>query len=403
MTMLSQLFFKNNRSQLLKRLPDDALLILTAQGLLQRSGDTTHPFRQDSNFYYLTGLSDIADVVLVMNGDEEFLILPHRSDAETIFGGVIHHDEVAKISGITTIYNYAEGWNRYKKLQNSRKKVYTLGAAPTKVVGADSFYTNPARRRLLQKIKRTSAVTIEDVRMHLVALRQIKQPEEIDAIKQAVAITKQGFLAAQKRMNSGAFEYEIAAEFDYIFAKQHTQHGYQPIIASGTNACILHYIKNSAQLQSKENVLLDVGAEYQGYCADISRTYAVTTFTVRQQQVYDAVYRVQQQAIQLLMPGLKWHEYAANVEQLMGEQLVRLGLIKEPSRSAVRHYFPHGVSHSLGLDVHDVCDYDTLQENMVITVEPGIYIPEEGIGVRIEDNVCLTSHGAVNISDDIPY
>lgn len=399
--MLPATFFQRNRHEL-KQLAD-GLIVVTANGLLQRSGDTTFPFRQDSNFYYLTGLSDLADAVLVMVVNEEFLILPKRTEAEIIFGGAIDCDELAKISGIKKIYDYTEGWERYKKLQKSRKKIYTLGAAPQKIAGADSFFTNPARRALIQKVKRISSAKIEDIRLHLVALRQIKQPEEIGAIKKAIAITKEGFQAARKSIKIARFEYEVAAEFDYTFAKLQANHGYQPIVASGKNACILHYIKNNAPLSHDANILLDVGAEFQGYSADITRTYPVTAFTTRQKQVYEAVYTVQQQAMQLLKPGLQWREYAKSVEQCMGEQLMKLGLISEPTRDAIRHYFPHGISHSLGLDVHDVCDYETLQENMVITVEPGIYIPEEGIGVRIEDNVLVTKTGAVNLSEDIAY
>lgn len=394
-------FFKNNRKCLQQKV-GGGLTIVAAQALLQRSGDTIFPFRQDSNFYYLTGINE-PDVVLVMCDGDEFLILPKRSEAENIFGGSINCDEIAKLSGIKLVYEHAEGWDTYKKLQQNRKKVFTLGAASARIHGIDSFYTNPARRRLLQKVKRISKVDISDLRPDMVSLRQVKQPEEVTAIKQAIDITAQGFLQAQQALNNGATEYEIVAEFDYIFAKQKAVHGYQPIVASGENACTLHYIKNNKQIRADEAVLLDVGAEYLGYSADITRTYATTNFSQRQKDVHEAVYRVHQKAITLLKDGIKWRDYALMVENIIGEELQLLGLISSPTSKEIRRYFSHGISHSLGLDVHDVCNYDTILENMVITVEPGIYIPEEGIGVRIEDDILITKDGAENLSSHIPY
>lgn len=397
-------FFTGNRVALRGKLPPGALILITANGLLQRSGDTTFPFRQDSNFYYLTGLGDLPDAVLVMAGDEEFLILPKRSKAEVIFGGAINCDDIASKSGIIRIYSYKEGWERYKKLLKSRKTVYTLGNAPSKVSGIDSFYTNPARKYLIQKIKRLAdEITIEDLRSELMKLRMIKQPEEIEAIQWAIAITQKGFEAARKIIKPGAKECDIAAEFEYIFTKQQANHGYHPIIASGEHACVLHYTQNNDSLQSGAYVLIDVGAEYGGYSADITRTYPVGEMGERPYEIYGAVETVQRRAIKLLKAGLAWRDYAVGVDEIMGEELIRLGLIKQNTRTEIRKYFPHGISHSLGLDVHDVCDYDVLQENMVITVEPGIYIPEEGIGVRIEDDVLITKNGAVNLSGDIPY
>ncbi len=399
--MLSSSFFTHNR-ELLRARTGDGLTVITAQSLLQRSGDTVYPFRQDSNFYYLTGIHE-PDVVLVMCEADEFLILPKRSESEIVFGGTINCDEIAKKSGIHSIYPHQEGWSRYKKLQQSRKNVYTLGAAATKIHGLDSFYTNPARKNIVQKIKRISSVEIIDIRTHLVQLRQIKQPEEVAVMKRVIAITAEGFMNARKVISGGVCEYELAAEFDYVFAKNQAVHGYQPIIASGANACTLHYIQNNHQLRVGDGILLDVGAEYYGYSADITRTYAITQFSERQQEVYEAVFAVHQRAIELLQPGIKWRDYAQRVEQKMGEELLGLGLIASPSSQEVRRYFSHGISHGLGLDVHDVCDYDTILENMVMTVEPGIYIPEEAIGVRIEDDVLITKNGAENLSSHIPY
>lgn len=382
---------------------EQALIIVTAQSLLQRTGDTTYPFRQDSNFLYFTGIVE-PDVVLVMAADEEFLILPKRSHAEVLFGGDINCDEIAKISGVTTIYSYRDGWERYKKLQQSRKKFYTLNAVPAKVVHTDSFYTNPARRQLQQKIKRIfPGIEGIDIRPQLMKMRMIKQPAEIEALKKAISITRIGFEAAKKLCSVGRAEYEIEATFDHVFKNHQAVHGYGPIIAGGKNAVKLHYIHNDTTLKSGDLLLMDVGAEYSGYSADITRTYAVGEFSDRQQAIYDAVKRVQASAALLVKPGLAWQNFAEKVDKNMGEELIELGLITENTRSEVRRYFGHGIGHSLGLDVHDVCDYDVFHKDMVITIEPGIYVPEEGIGVRIEDNYHITETGVRNLSEDIAY
>lgn len=395
-------FFRTNRRSLGSKLEAGALVVVTANGLVQRSGDTTYPFRQESNFFYLTGIEE-PDLVLVMQGNEEFLILPKRSEVETIFGGSINCDEIAKISGVMTIYSHAEGWERYKKLQQDRKIVHTLGAAPAKVAGIDSFYTNPMRRHFIQKLKRLNKhLGLQDLRPVLGKMRQIKQPEEVEAIKRAIAITAEGFAGVQDLLKNGANEFEAEALFDGVFKKNQARHGYQPIVAGGKRACVLHYIQNDQPLSTEELCLVDVGAEWSNYSADITRTYAVKPNT-RQKAVIEAVKRAQASAITLLKPGLQWKEYAKQTNQLVGEELVALGLLPSPTSEGIRKYFPHGIGHSLGLDVHDVCDYKVIQENMVITVEPGIYIPEEGIGVRIEDDVLITKDGAVNLSADIPY
>jgi len=404
--MLPSTFFVNNRRALQKRLPGDSLVVICANGLMQRSGDTTFPFRQESNFYYLTGLAEVSEVVLVMEGSEEFLILPKRSEAENIFGGVIDCDEVAKISGATTVLNYKEGWDRYKKLQKSRNKVYTLGVPPAKVTHTDTFYTNPARRFLIQKIKRLyPRVSLHDIRIDLTELRQIKQPEEIAAIKQAIIITNSGFTAARKAITAGISEQALRAEFDYEFSKQGVLHAYEPVIAFDEQSVIVHKLSSpNSRLQKGGWALVDVGAEYAGYSADITRMLPLGKIPSRQSEVYAAVERVLQMCIHELRPGLKFIDYARWAQEQVGHELVQLGIIKSAgNKKAISHYFPHLVSHSLGLDTHDVFNYHevVLQENMVLTVEPGIYIPEEGIGVRIEDDILITKNGAFNLSQNV--
>lgn len=400
--MINKEFFIQNRRTLQKKVENNALIVITAQSLLQRSADTTYPFRQDSNFFYFTGI-ELPDVVLVMSGTTEFLILPKRSEVETIFGGFINRDEVAKKSGISEVLNFQEGWEKYKKLQQNRKNIFSLNQAPPKVSGIDSFFTNPARRMLLQKLRRLNkSAVFRDLRPIISGMRQVKQREEIEVLQEAIAITAKGFAAAHELLQKNTTENTIEASFDSIFKKHLSNHGYQPIVASAERACVLHYVQNNQPISTHELCLLDVGAEVSNYSADISRTYSAA-MSVRQKEIVDAVKSVQEQAIALLQPNIAWKDFANEVQLIMGQTLMSLGLITNITPENVHTYFPHAISHSLGLDVHDVCDYTDIKEHMVITVEPGIYIPEEGIGVRIEDNILITNTGAQNLSEMIPY
>jgi Xaa-Pro aminopeptidase len=397
-------FFEGNRKRLINRCGDGSIIVITAAGLMQRSADTTYPFRQDSNFWYLTGI-DEPDIVLVMTTDHSFLIVPNRTKAENIFGGTLDQKCLAKKSGIHEVYTMREGWRQYKQLVAGagHNEVHSLLPSPTKVTGADSFYTHPARRQLAARLRRmTPGIVLKDARRDLMQMRQIKLPEEIRAIRQAIDITNSALTEVQANLGRFTNEMEIEAELDRSFRLHGAGHAYAPIIAAGGNATTLHYIRNNASLASEHSLLLDVGAEVENYAADITRCYAIGTPNKRWQEVYAAVESVQVAAIGMLHDGLSWRTYGQQVETHMGEELQKLGLVQEATPEAIRSYFPHGISHSLGLDVHDVCDYTEIRENMVITVEPGIYIPEEGIGIRIEDDILITKAGAEVLSKPLP-
>lgn len=403
--MFTSQFFLGNRQKLLSKLPTESVVVVTANGLLQRSGDVVYPFRQDSNFYYLTGLGE-PDLVLVCSQTESFVILPRRTAVEDIFGGSLSQQAIIRTSGVDSVYDNQAGWARLKQLLVSSKRVSTLGAPPVRVTATDSFFTNPARRHLTSKLKRLRpGVQLVDIRSELVQLRQVKQAAEIAAIQQAIDLTGKGLAEVRSRMQPGMYEYEIQAMFDYVFRAHDADHGFSPpIVASGQNACVIHHIGGGDALGQGELLLLDIGAEIAGYTADISRTYVVGTnaMTERQTQVIQAVTAVSQSMIQLLKPGITWQEYARAADQAVGEALIQLGLITVNQRSNVRPYFPHAIGHSLGLDAHDVCDYrQPILEGMVLTVEPGIYIPNEGIGVRIEDDILITKTGCRNLSAKI--
>ncbi len=394
-------FFRGNRDKLRSLFKGSAPILITANGQLQRNADTTFPFRQDSNFWYLTGISQ-PDILLVLDKGKEYLILPERSEVQNIFDGELDTDKFSKSSGIKLIYDHKSGWKQLSARVGRVKHVATLAPIPLKVQG---FYVNPARAVLVKSIKKANPdVELLDLRPHMAKLRTIKQQEEIDALQQAVDITAKTLKEIKVKLPKYSFEYEIEADITQKFRKAGADgHGYSPIIAAGKNACVLHYIENSARLNPKLLTLIDVGAEVDGYTADITRTYSLASPTKRQRAVFKAVLEVQEFAISKLKPGTKIVDYEAEVENFMGEKLRELLLIKSINRANVRKYYPHSTSHFLGLDAHDAGDYKKpLEPGMVLTVEPGIYIPEEGIGVRIEDDVLITDKGTKILSSKLP-
>lgn len=398
-------FFSENRARLRELFTGTAPIVITAYGQLQRSGDTTFPFQQDSNFWYLTGV-DEPEVVLVIDKTKEYLIIPYRDDKRETFDGSISAEELSRRSGISTVLDEKEGWKLLGARLRKVKHVATI-AAPPRYLESYGMYTNPARYRLLRKLKEhNTSIELLDVSDHLVRLRMIKQPQELAAIRKAVSITSDSLKAAVTvaKRQKYAYEYEIEAEIIRGFRKRGAKgHAFDPIIASGGNATTIHYLDNNAPLAADELVLLDIGAEFDHYAADISRTVPLGQASRRQQQILETVVEVQQYAYDQLRPGVRIREYETSIELFMGEKLRELGLIKTIDSEQVRRYYPHATSHHLGLNVHDVADYDrALEAGMVITVEPGIYIPEENIGVRIEDDVLITDIGIEVITSGLP-
>lgn len=395
-------FFAGNRQKLRTLFAGTAPIVLTANGLLQRNSDTTFPFRQDSNFWYLTGL-DEPDVILVLDKDKEYLILPEREHVQNVFDGIVESSLMTKISGVANVFDHKAGWKQLSSRLGRVKHIATL-AAPATYISNNGMYTNPARSSLITRLKELSpASELLDLRPQLIRQRMTKQAEELLAIQKAIAITSAGLKQAQKKLSKYTHEYQLEADINSIFRGHGVINAYQPIVASDMNACTLHYIANNDTLADKKLVLIDVGAEAQHYAADITRTFALQPPPKRTQAIYDAVFEVQEFAMSQLKPGVLMKDYEHTVEEFMGEKLRELGLIKSIDHQIVRRYYPHSVSHSLGLDVHDAFDYERpLESGMVLTVEPGIYIPEEKIGIRIEDDVLITPKGTQVLSNKLP-
>lgn len=380
-----------------------APIVITAHGQLQRSADATYPFQQEPNFWYLTGINN-PDIILVMDKDKEYLILPPQSTYQQVFDGVLNTRELTAISGIDTLYDHEEGWKQLGGRLRKVKHVATL-PPPPQYVEVYGMYTNPARRMLIRAMKKENEhIELLDLQQHMVRMRSVKQPQELAAIQAAIAVTRQGLQAVTRSsaLTKYAFEYEIEADITRVFGRAGSMHAFDPIIAGGSRACVLHNTGNKGQLSADELLLFDIGASVDGYAADISRTISLSEPTKRQQAVFDAVVEVQNYAFEQLKPGVLLKEYELRVEHFMGEKLRELGLIKTIDTASVRAFYPHAASHHLGLAVHDVSDERPLEPNMVVTVEPGIYIPEEGIGVRIEDDVRITDIGVEVLSNALP-
>ncbi len=404
--ILNAEFFQGNRERLRQLFTGTAPIVITANGLMQSSADDNFSFRQDSSFFYLTGIND-PGIVLVMDKSKEYLIVPPREVVIEQFDGAIDPLELTRISGVETVITEKEGWRTLSARLKKAAHVATLGAAP-RYIEFLGMYTNPARADLIAKMKEINPkLELLDLRTHLSRMRMVKQPVEIEVIQRAIDITCSTIknITRPSKLAKYGYEYEIEADLTQGFRRQGALgHAFHPIVSVGKNTCTMHYLKAEAPLKSGELLLLDVGADVSHYAADIARTMSIGgNPSRRQKQVYDAVLDVQEYAFSLLKPGVVLQEYEQQIENYMGEKLRELGLIKTINSEAVRQYFPHRISHFLGIDTHDAGDYEhPIEPGVIITVEPGIYIPEESIGVRIEDDVLITADGIVNLSAQLP-
>jgi Xaa-Pro aminopeptidase len=414
-TPLSSSFYKNTRQRLFKLMEPGSVAILHSADIYPSSADGVRPFRQQTDLLYLSGI-DQEESVLVLFPDapdpklREMLFVKETSEHIAIWEGEkLTKEQATKLSGVENVHWLSE----LPRLLNEA------------VFAADNIYlvTNEHLRASTEVQTRTDRA-IEQYRQQyplhqykrlaplLHQLRAIKQPEEIAALQEACNITEAAFRRILAFVRPGVWEFEIEAEIMHEFLRSRSRgFAYDPIIASGANACVLHYIANESQCKAGELILFDIGAEYANYAADLSRTIPVSgRFTDRQKAVYNAVLRVQKEAIKLLQPGNNITQYHKQVGELMEKELVDLGLLnakevaqQNPAQPLYKKYFMHGTSHHLGLDVHDYGSrHVPFEEGMVFTCEPGIYIREEGIGVRIENDVVITRNGTNDLMQNIP-
>jgi Xaa-Pro aminopeptidase len=400
-------FFSNNRNQFAKQMLSDSMAIFFSNDLMPRSGDAMYPFRQNSALYYLCGIDQPETVLLLFpdttkNGFNEVLFIRKTDEFIKIWEGHQYSkDEAAKISGVDKVF-WTEDLDRIlHELILMAKCIYLNGQEqdnypPEIIAGNDRKGREIQNRYPFHRYERAQPI--------LKKLTVIKHTEEVAMIQRAVDIAAKGFQEVLTHVRPGLYEYQLEALLTGSFiAAGASGHAFEPIIASGADGCVLHYTQNNKLLKSGDLILMDFGAEYGGYNSDISRTVPVNgRFSTRQRQVYDAVKRVLMESKALLVPGILMQEYQTEAGKIMRSALLSLGLPVQQGDD-YKKYFMHSMSHHLGLDVHDAGSrYAPLEAGMVLTVEPGIYIREEGIGIRLENDVVIKDSGVIDLCREIP-
>ncbi|MBA2610668.1 MAG: aminopeptidase P family protein [Bacteroidetes bacterium] len=407
--------FIENRNKFKNNLKPNSLAIFVSNDIMPTNADGHMGFKQNSDLFYLTGI-DQEETALVIFPDvkdgkhKEILFVKETNELIAIWEGAkLNKLQATSVSGIEHIY-----WIQdfYKVMQpfffqaeniylNSNEHARNGNTTET----AEARFNKVIQTKFpLHKYERSAPI------MHKV--RALKSTQEIELIQQACDITEKGFRRLLSFIKPGVWEHEIEAELIHEFIRNRSQgFAYGPIVASGKNACVLHYVENNKQCKDGDVILLDVAAEYANYASDLTRCLPINgKFSKRQKEVYNAVLRVHKAAAKMLLPGQTFDKYNKAVGDLMTEELLQLGLIKtddvkkqNPAWPAYKKYFMHGTSHFLGLDVHDVGFFtEPMQAGMVFTVEPGIYIPEEGLGIRIENNLLVTTTGQLDLMKNIP-
>jgi Xaa-Pro aminopeptidase len=408
--------FVDNRKRFVQHLPKNAIAIFFSNEVVVRNGDQFYwPYRQNSEFYWLTGIQQ-ENSFLILFPDaplpemrEMLFVTETNEHIATWEGYKLEMEEARKLAGISTVH-----WS--DKFEGVMRQM--MGYAGTCFLNTNENDRTPSfpqsyEHRMAAKIKsefplhsfgRASEILRKE--------RPIHSSHEIDALKKAISLTKEGLLLAMKSIRPGMMEYEIEGLLQgYYVSKGAKGFSFEPIVAGGANACILHYVTNDRPLLDGDLLLLDHGTEYNMYCSDLTRCFPVNgTFTPRQKEVYNAVLRVMRQARELLHTGNSLNDYNTQAALIMEAELLSLGLIssddvknQNPAWPAYKKYFPHGTGHFLGIDIHDIGErYSKLQPGMIITNEPGIYIKEEGIGIRIENDILITENGPVDLMADFP-
>lgn len=410
----ADLFIKN-RSKLITELPPKAIAIISSNDIMPTNADGSMGFIQQTDLFYLSGL-DQEETILLIYPDapeahlREIAFVRETSELISIWEGHKYtKEEATAISGIKNIQWTSTFEAILKTLIYSAESIYMIDNEHMR----NSSLVETQNARLVKELKNKYPLHhIGRLAPILNTLRMTKEEAEIKALQTAIDITEKGFRRILNFTKPGVWENEIEAEFIHEFIKLRSGgFAYTPIIASGSNACVLHYIENERICQDGDLLLLDVGACYGNYNADMTRTIPVNgKFSPRQRQVYQAVHAVLNFATDLMRPGIFWVDYQKEVERFMESQLIELGLFtrqdvenQDPSNPLFKKYFMHGVAHHLGLDVHDVWDkYKPFAAGMVLTCEPGIYIREEGIGIRLENNLLITDGPAINLMANIP-
>lgn len=395
--------FVARRKKLLADLPEGALVLFAGNDLLPSNADGTFGFVQNTSYFYLTGIDQEEGFLLLEKGGEEILFLTETSAHIRIWeGDKLSKAQASEVSGIARVEWLDRFWEVLESKVGAELYCYV---DETQVERFPSFRSRSSWLLATLKEKYPS-LEIKNPAPLLYAQRMVKDNAEIEAMQTAIATTYAGFKRAAAFLKPGVHEFEVEAELSHEFMRRRSRfHAFPPIVASGANACVLHYVDNHAVCKDGDLLLMDFGAEYGNYRADMTRVLPVNgKFSPRQAEVYSAVLRMFKHLRELMVVGNTVIQLKAEAMNFLRGELVNLGLIKAGAGpSAAQAYLPHGVSHSLGLDVHDVGEKKTMfAPGMVFTLEPGIYIREEGIGIRLENDILITAGGPVDLMAHVP-
>lgn len=408
-------FFIENRKRLCEKLKPGSIALFFANYQMPRNGDQYHPYRQNSDFFYLTGIGQEKSILLIApdsplkENKEVLFILKSNKLLEIWEGHKLTPEEASAVSGISTIKMIDDFESVLHSLMGDTKQLYfnipELPKFNPEIASRDADFANKLKAKYsVHQVERLAPIMQE--------LRLIKSKPEIELIKKAVAITADAFQRVLSEIKPGMQEYEIESVITHEFIRQGASgHAYAPIVAAGKNACILHYTENDKECKKGDLVLMDFGAEYANYSADLSRTIPVNgKFDKQQRELYDACLRVFKYAQSLMIPGATINSFHKKVCSMWEEEHIKLGLYTKEDGKKYKgengrwfEYYMHGTSHFMGLDVHDLGTKETkFEPGMVLTCEPGIYIAKEGIGIRIENDVLITKDGNIDLMKDIP-
>ena len=407
--------FIDNRKKIAAKLKPNSIAVLNSNDIMPTSADGVRSFIQNPDIFYLSGIDQEESMLVIFPDAREekhreiLFIKETNEEIATWEGPKYSKEDASKMSGIKTIYWTREFEKIFRGLVFEADLIYLNSnehlRADVSVETRDARFLKWCKENYpLHEYKRLAPI------MH--RIRPVKSKMEVELIKQACKITEKAFLRLLDFIRPGIWEFEIEAEIYHEFITNRSRGpAYAPIIASGANTCILHYVKNNRQCQDGNLVLMDFGAEYANYASDLTRTIPVNgKFTFRQKEIYNSVLRVQKKAIQMLTPGNTFETYNKDVGVIMEKELIGLGLLdakavknQDPDDPLYKQYFMHGASHHLGLDVHDLgSKYRKFEEGMVFTCEPGIYIKAEEIGIRLENDILVTKDGPVDLMGNIP-
>jgi Xaa-Pro aminopeptidase len=413
---ISRQLFVKNREKFTEQMKPNTLAVFNSNDIFPISADSTMPFQQHRDIFYLSGVDQEESILVLFptaqnENHREILFLKETNETIAIWEGEkLTKTSAFELSGIKTVYWLQQFDAIFNQLMSEAEGIYFN---LNEHLRADTQVETREDRFIKQCKSKYPAHAVFKSAPLLHKIRSVKEQEELQLMQKACDITKKGIERLLKFIKPGVWEYEIEAELAHEFLRNRSKgFAYTPIIASGKNACVLHYIENNNRCLDGDLILLDVGAEYANYASDLTRCIPVNgRFTDRQKAVYNAVLHVKNEAQKLLVPGTLIPEYHQEVGRIMENELVKLKLIdqtdiknQDPNWPAYKKYFMHGTSHFLGLDTHDVGLFNQpIQAGMVFTCEPGIYIPEEGIGIRLEDDLVVQDNGApFNLMQTIP-